>query len=100
MIVLHELAHLIDQQNLIDELDIVLNDCDFSIGDNISLRAERVDEDLTHNKVFGAILNNLIQRENRGDTAAYLLRLAMSKTLIDIEEAIVNNEMDEGFYRC
>lgn len=99
MIVLHELAHLIDQQNLIDQLGIVLNDCDKKIGFFIAERAAYIDEDLTHNNVFGAILNHLIYRNNQIDPH-YSLRLAMSKTLLDIEQAIIDNEIDDSVYQC
>ena len=99
MIVLHELAHLIEQQNLGGQLEIELNDCDKAIGLKIETRAASTQEDLTHNNQFGAILSNLIRRQNQSNPQNSL-RAAMSKTLQDIEDAILNGEIDESFYQC
>jgi hypothetical protein len=99
MIVLHELAHLIDQQNLADELGILLSDCDRIIGGRIAQRAAVLNDDLTHNENFGAVLHNIIRTHEMHDTAASI-RSAMSKTLIDIEDAIVSGETNDDFYRC
>lgn len=99
MIVLHELAHLIEQQNLGGQLEIELNDCDKAIGLKIETRAASMQEDLTHNNQFGAILSNLIRRQNQSNPQNSL-RAAMSKTLQDIEDAILNGEIDENFYQC
>lgn len=99
MIALHELAHLIEQQNLVDQLGIILNDCDRTIGRLIEQRAARIEQDLTHNNEFGAILHHLIQRQNPTNSQRSL-RLAMSQTLLDIEQAILDGEIDENFYQC
>ena len=99
MIALHELAHLIEQQNLVDQLGIILNDCDRAIGTLIEQRAARIEQDLTHNNEFGAILHHLIQRQNPTNSQRSL-RLAMSQTLLDIEQAILDGEIDENFYQC
>ncbi|WET03928.1 hypothetical protein P0R33_06215 [Flavobacterium sp. YJ01] len=99
MIVLHELSHLIEQQNLGGQLEIELNDCDKAIGLKIEKRAASMQEDLTHNNQFGAILSNLIRRQNQNNPQN-ALRAAMSKTLQDIEDAILNGEIDESFYQC
>ncbi|MNL05883.1 hypothetical protein D3C87_1264990 [compost metagenome] len=99
MIVLHELAHLIEQQNLAGQLEIELNDCDKVIGLKIEKRAASMQQDLTHNNQFGAILSNLVRRQNQNNPQSSL-RAAMSKTLQDIEDAILNGEIDESFYQC
>lgn len=97
MIAIHELAHFIDQQNLVSRLDIKLDGCDNEVGSSIEREANKVAEqtgvfqDLVHNRNFGGILNHLI-RSRYGNLYPKFMKISMSKTLIHIENS--------KFYRC
>lgn len=99
MISLHELAHLIEMQGLSGQLGIELSECDFAIGDKIQQHLNRWDTDLVHNREFVAILNHLIRREYP-DNYTHKLRVAMSRTVIDIENDILEGDTDEDYYDC
>ncbi|HLP37049.1 hypothetical protein [Lacibacter sp.] len=99
MIALHELAHLIEQQKLTNQLNIELEECDQAIGNKVEIHLNNWNPDLGHNQEFVAILNYLIRREYPMDYA-HKLRVALSLTLADIESDIVNEEEDESYYDC
>ena len=99
VIALHELAHLIEQQKLVKELGIELTECDNAIGVKIEEHISLWYPDLVHNKEFVAILNYLI-RLVYPINLAHKLRIALSLTLVDIENGILNDEVDETFYNC
>lgn len=99
MITLHELAHLIEQQKLTAQLGIQLEECDRAIGFKIETHIREWNDDLVHNQEFVAILNFLIQKKYPKDYT-HKLRVALSLTLIDIEDSIVNGELDESYYDC
>jgi len=97
MIVIHELSHFLEQQDLASKLNLKFNCCDNKIGEMIETEANIVAEltgafqDLVHNKRFGEILNNLIsQRYN--DFSPELMKISMSRTLVHIE--------GDKLYRC
>lgn len=99
MIALHELAHLIEQQKLTNQLRIELEDCDLYIGKKIENHITKWREDIVHNQEFVAILNCLIRREYPNNYA-HKLRVALSLTLYDVENDIVADGRDESFYDC
>jgi hypothetical protein len=98
MIVIHELAHLIDQQDLTGILNIQETDCDLIIGGRIQEEADLTADkqgvfiDLVHNQKFGAILNCLIRRRYN-HLAPQFVQIAMSRTLPE-----KNDDID--FYSC
>jgi hypothetical protein len=99
MIAIHELAHLIDQQNLSKQLSIELDECDLAIGGKVERHIKNWNDDKVHNQDFVAILNNLIRKKYPNDYA-HKLRVSLSLTLIDVESDIANQEKDESFYDC
>lgn len=99
MIALHELAHLIEQQKLVTILGIELTECDNAIGNKIEEHISLWYPDLVHNREFVAILNYLI-RTVYPMNSAHKLRIALSLTLVDIENDILNDDRDETFYNC
>jgi len=100
MIVLHELVHLIEQKRLSASIALDLSECDILLGKKIENHIKKTSDDLVHNTNFVAILHHLIVNRTLNDNPTHLLRLAMSKTLLDIEEAILNEECAEDFYQC
>ena len=98
MIVLHEITHLIDMQDLKNNVGIELTECDIAIGEKIEKHLNKYDTDIVHTKEFVGILNNLIKRVYP-DEYVHKLRVAMSKTVIDIESDIQEGA-DEDFYDC
>ena len=97
MMIIHELAHFIDQQDLLKLCGIQLTDCDLLIGKRIENEAQVVADrtlafpDSFHNQRFGAILNHLISLRYEVMSPEFI-RKSMSRTLID--------PPDIGFYRC
>jgi hypothetical protein len=88
MITLHEICHYIDWQDLKNDIPIILSPCDILIGERFDSYAAKTaqgfgmfgDED--HNKLFGAILFNLIRGQYPLE-AGSKMQIAVSKTLID-----------------
>ena len=100
MIVLHELAHLIEKLSLSNSLKLEYNDCDKTLAEKIVLQLDKYGGDsLNHNLLFVQVLNGLIRRVHK-ENSSHFMRLAMSKTLIDIEQAIKDNEINESYYAC
>jgi len=97
MIVIHEMAHLIDQHNLLGLCAYQLTECDRIIGERIQVEANRIADrigsfqDMVHNHRFGGILNHLI-KSRYADLSPYFMKISMSRTLIETE--------DNNFYMC
>jgi hypothetical protein len=97
MIIIHELSHFIEQQNITSRLNLNFNSCDRKIGEMIEKEANKVADltgtfqDLVHNKQFGEILNHLVSRRYNNLSPEFM-RISMSKTLIHIE--------DDEPYKC
>lgn len=100
MIALHELAHLIEKLNLWDDLELKFDECDEILANKIVNHLDKWGGDiLGHNLEFIKILNSLIKKVN-ANNSQHFMRIAMSKTLLDIENAIISKEIDEQYYGC
>ena len=91
MIALHEICHYIDWQNLKDMLSISLSDCDKLMGAKLQKQAQKEadrnsKQDIDHHENFGGILYHLI-REQYPNDASHKMFVALSKTLIEVENS-------------
>ncbi|HNP17126.1 MAG TPA: hypothetical protein PKL31_01725 [Fulvivirga sp.] len=69
LIIVHEISHLIDIQNISENLNISLIEIDKKLGEELDLVADKIMydflggfSDLDHNENFSAILSSLIRR--------------------------------------
>jgi len=89
LLCIHEISHSIDMLNLKEGLEIIISDCDKSVGLVIQGIANKVHdqlggfgEDRFHNEGFGAILSALIRRKYPNNHATKLNE-SLSRNFLD-----------------